>query len=258
VLFISYSSVFIAHLQEWDDNVPQHCYQTTKTSRPGDSHPVVDKIYVGITFAFTLSTLCIATIYALKSKSRQSTTHATIPATSDEQRRWFAELDLEPDSTRAAAEFKWQDASQLVQQILLNRDLLAWQMQDAVVRIALFQCPLHIYSIFALRSANEGFLDEGSTERDWGFGQIVSMVLLGTIVLTVSDGITGKLMLGDLVERDILMVIDIVEGGRARGKEVEMGIVSETNVENVAGKQSIVEHVTSQALGEDIAERWGK
>jgi hypothetical protein len=65
-------------------------------------------------------------------------------------------------------------------------------MQDMVVRIALFQSPLHIYSIFALRSANEKFLEQGSTERDWGFGQIVSMVLLGAIVLTVADGVTGE------------------------------------------------------------------
>jgi hypothetical protein len=191
-LFLSYSGVFIAHLQGWNDNVPQQCYQTTKTSRPGDPHPLVEKIYVGITFAFTLSTLCIATVYALKSKSQQPTTHATIVAVSDEQRRWFTELDSEPDPTRTAAKFNPRDAVKLARQVLLNRDLIAWQMQDMVVRVALFQSPLHIYSIFALRSANEKFLEQGSTERDWGFGQIVSMVLLGAIVLTVADGVTGE------------------------------------------------------------------
>ncbi|KAH3917180.1 hypothetical protein HBH56_053380 [Parastagonospora nodorum] len=229
-LFISYFGVFAAHLQDWNDNLPQHCYQTAKTARPGDPHPRVENIYIGITFACTLSTLCIATMYALKSRSHQRTTHATISAVSDEQRRWFAELDSAPDPTQAAAKFNRRDAGQLAQQIVLNRDLLAWQMQDMVVRVALFQCPLQIYSIFALRSANEKSLDKGSTEREWGFGQIVSMVLLGMIVLSVADGVT------DVVRREDGDVL-----------EAEMGMVSGIIVEHVPSNKPAVQTATLQA-----------
>jgi hypothetical protein len=64
--------------------------------------------------------------------------------------------------------------------------------QSLIVNVALLQCPLHIYSIFALRSSNERYLDSGGAERDWGFGQIVAMVLLGANILPVIDGIAGE------------------------------------------------------------------
>jgi hypothetical protein len=236
-LFISYFGVFAARLQDWNDDVPQHCYLTSKISRPGDPHPRVDKTYAGITFAFTLSTLCISTVYALQSKSGRRTTHVTILALSEEQRRWFtqftADRDLEPNSTGATAKFSWHDAWQLTRQLFVNRDLIAWQLQDLVIRVALFQCPLHIYSIFALRSSNEGFLDEGSTERDWGFGQIVAMVLLGAVVLTVADGVTGKL--AELLGCASLMKIDFVERGDGRGKKVMVSGFGQSIEEGIKG-----------------------
>jgi hypothetical protein len=58
----------------------------------------------------------------------------------------------------------------------------------------MLQCPLHIYSIFALRAANERFLEEGSSEREWGFGQIAAVVLLGGNILQIVDGVVGKFL----------------------------------------------------------------
>jgi hypothetical protein len=54
---------------------------------------------------------------------------------------------------------------------------------------------LHIYSIFALRTSNEQYLETGSAEKDWGFGQIVAMVLLAANILPVVDGVAGSLFL---------------------------------------------------------------
>jgi hypothetical protein len=69
--------------------------------------------------------------------------------------------DSEPDSKCAAAEFKWHDAIHLGLQMMSDRDLLA-----PIVLV------LHI----------------------------MSMVLLGTIVLTVADGVTGELMMCEAAE----------------------------------------------------------
>lgn len=57
--------------------------------------------------------------------------------------------------------------------------------------VAMLQCPLHIYSVFALRASNERYLEERRAEREWGFGQVAAMVLLGGNVLQIVDGIAG-------------------------------------------------------------------
>lgn len=57
--------------------------------------------------------------------------------------------------------------------------------------VAMMQCPLHNYSIFALRASNERFLDDGGSEHAWGFGQVAAVILLGGKVLQLVDGIAG-------------------------------------------------------------------
>lgn len=74
---------------------------------------------------------------------------------------------------------------------LLQPDL-ATNAQNFIVGVAMLQCPLHIYYIFALRASNESHLEAGGTEREWGFGQIVAIVLLGSNILPIADGITGR------------------------------------------------------------------
>ncbi|KAH7413634.1 hypothetical protein DE146DRAFT_1630 [Phaeosphaeria sp. MPI-PUGE-AT-0046c] len=230
-LFISYSAVFVARLNKWDDNMPRHCYQTANVSRPGAPRPLVDKIYVSITLACTLATLAYAAVYALSSKSRHAGTYpAAAAAGSEEIQRRIVALLSKQSVSREMAKAEFQDLVRLY-----------WQSatvdkQDALVRIALLQCPLHIYSIFALRSANERFLDEGGAEREWGFGQVVAMVLLGTMVLTIADAVS-----------------DLMEQGAPR-EQIEMGRVS-LNAECVADKQSTVVPVTSQTSDEDISRR---
>jgi hypothetical protein len=67
----------------------------------------------------------------------------------------------------------------------------ATDLQFAILQIAMLQCPLHIYSIFALRASNERYLENGSAEKEWGFGQIVALILLGGNILQFVDGVFG-------------------------------------------------------------------
>ncbi|KAH3917997.1 hypothetical protein HBI56_177680 [Parastagonospora nodorum] len=73
----------------------------------------------------------------------------------------------------------------------IGADLVASDTDIGILSLALLQCPLHIYSIFALRASNERYLDGGVSGSDWGFGQTVAMVLLGANFLSIADGITG-------------------------------------------------------------------
>jgi hypothetical protein len=77
--------------------------------------------------------------------------------------------------------------------LLLSSSLYApaTDLQYAILALAMLQCPLHIYSIFALRASNEHYL-EGGSEKEWGLGQIAAVVLLGGNILQFVDGFIGR------------------------------------------------------------------
>jgi len=65
------------------------------------------------------------------------------------------------------------------------------KVQLYVLGPVLGQLPLHIYFISAIRSVNEPLLNSGSSEQEWGFGQIVPMILLANNIIALIDGIQG-------------------------------------------------------------------
>jgi hypothetical protein len=60
-----------------------------------------------------------------------------------------------------------------------------------VLLFAAVQGPFHAYTIFTLRKDNEALLTSGFTEQQWGFGQTVAMILLGTNIIVLVNGIQG-------------------------------------------------------------------
>jgi hypothetical protein len=75
---------------------------------------------------------------------------------------------------------------------LFHRGRIWYCARAGVLLVAAAQGPLHAYSIFALRSSNEAFLTSGATEQQWGLGQTVPMILLGTNITALMNGIQGK------------------------------------------------------------------
>jgi hypothetical protein len=152
---MAYIYGFATRLQKWDNDVPSHCYKTNATARPQDVHPYVDNIYIAVTFSF----ICLSFVYAL-SLSLGS------------QKRHFQHMiPVLPLSSSMYAP--------------------ATDLQYSILAIAMLQCPLHIYSIFALRASNEHYL-EGGSEKEWGLGQIAAVVLLGGNILQFVDGFIGR------------------------------------------------------------------
>ncbi|KUJ11627.1 uncharacterized protein LY89DRAFT_722739 [Mollisia scopiformis] len=58
--------------------------------------------------------------------------------------------------------------------------------------LAALQFPLHVYSVSALRKSNEPVLNSGSSEQQWGFGQVVAMILLANNVIVLLNGIQER------------------------------------------------------------------
>jgi hypothetical protein len=172
ILFTAYMSLFVIQLRRWDNEVPLRCYKTSAVARPEDSHPHVDNIYVAVTFTFIVVSLYYALIVSLNLQTR-------LRKKLSDPVSWLEVVPL-PESSVAAFRV-----------LSMSMDTPATDLQYTLLSIAMLQSPLHIYSIFALRASNERYLEEGSSEREWGFGQIVAMVLLGGNILQVVDGVAG-------------------------------------------------------------------
>lgn len=72
--------------------------------------------------------------------------------------------------------------------LLLN---LLEQNTFMALALAILQCPVHGYMLFALRASNENHLS-GDSENQWGFGQIVPLVLFISVVTDGSQEAIGK------------------------------------------------------------------
>jgi hypothetical protein len=188
ILFIAYFSVFASQLQKWDNDVPLHCYDTKALSLPKRPHPYMDNVYVIITFFTALGSINLAGNLAIASLAHEEL------------------LKLNPTRTKLTARFEKQRPLliQIYRFVLLILDKMTNLFQVTLVQIALLQCPVHIWSIFALRFSNTDKFDDGSVEQEWGFGQIVAMVLVGATLFPIVDGVTGTVNSGEELIRDDL------------------------------------------------------
>ena len=66
-----------------------------------------------------------------------------------------------------------------------------WQCN--VVSVASLQLPLHAYSIVALRLSNGNLLSDDDDKYNWGFGQIIALIILGITLVEVFRG--GKTLI---------------------------------------------------------------
>ena len=66
--------------------------------------------------------------------------------------------------------------------------------KTSVLIITMMQYPVHVYTVFTLRIANEDRLD-GDSENNWGFGQVVALALLTSSVLQCIRTVIGKFLI---------------------------------------------------------------
>jgi hypothetical protein len=188
VLFLVYIIIFGIRLQKWDYDIPAHCYRTTYTALPKASHPYVDHIYISVTCLF----IAISFTYAISLSFG--------PQAQMLQKLWSDQIILKLQLITGSVRNRPQLSSTInalanapLPEIMAALGFQATDLQSFLLQIAMLQCPLHIYSIFALRASNEGYLENGSLEKEWGFGQTAAVISLGGNILQFVDGIAGMI-----------------------------------------------------------------
>ncbi|KAK8139462.1 hypothetical protein PG984_002842 [Apiospora sp. TS-2023a] len=220
-LHLAFTVLFGLKLRMWDNGVPGRCYNTDTISSRGAAHPYVDDIYIGITAFWLWVSMAICTAVAHENllsemKRLQDPQTAKILSRVDEPidnifRYMTAKSGLNLESLSQASK-------RLIRALLLQGRLDASRNQPKepsdsplsslstwlfaigfasplvgekkspytskiiVLGWAFIQYPVHGYMIYALRSSNEGYLS-GNSENEWGFGQIVALVLVAAMLL---------------------------------------------------------------------------
>jgi hypothetical protein len=173
ILYLVFIIFFGQQLALWDETTSGRCYNASIISDRISEHPLVDNIYLSITaFYFFGSLLMCIPLGHLTTRlfSRQS--KGSTPTVTAKSRTWAI-------LSRIAAH---------------NHEtyLLFSGNHEGVLSLAFVQYPLHCYMIYALRASNEQFLTGGS-ENEWGFGQIVALILVVSTILDMMKAVAGKL-----------------------------------------------------------------
>ncbi|KAK2743478.1 hypothetical protein FQN55_007249 [Onygenales sp. PD_40] len=152
-LYFIFGVIFYLHMMHWDPSKPGQCY-----SPSGYTRLWTDQIYLLIIREFFYVALTLTLIY----RWRRS-------------RLWrnVARMLRTLLYGKTIAEARWKEPV----------DAWICECRWTVLTLAMIQFPLHLYSVVAMRRANEGLLEGGGEENRWGFGQVVAIIMLaGTLI----------------------------------------------------------------------------
>ncbi|KAK8124261.1 uncharacterized protein PG998_000020 [Apiospora kogelbergensis] len=217
-LYLAFTILFGLKLQSWDDGSSGRCYNASRTSDPTAAHPLVDHIYLGITAFYLFGSLAMCRSVAPDTfrdaiKGLGQSFAAMVERLDQIDRPGprfmadFSKLMIESWKTLERLISKYRVlqvvfATFLPRQIKMkppfsdssnntsrlddilefyqaNSNASPYKARVTILTLALAQYPVHGYMVYALRASNEKFLS-GSSENEWGFGQIVAMTLVGS------------------------------------------------------------------------------
>lgn len=230
-LYLAFTILFGLKLQSWDDGSSGRCYNASRTSDPTAAHPLVDHIYLGITAFYLFGSLAMCRSVA-PDTFRDATkglgqSFAAMVERLDQIDRPgprfmadFSKLMIESWKTLERLISKYRVlqvvfATFLPRQIKMkppfsdssnntsrlddilefyqaNSNASPYKARVTILTLALAQYPVHGYMVYALRASNEKFLS-GSSENEWGFGQIVAMTLVGSTLFECFKAWAGKI-----------------------------------------------------------------
>lgn len=81
----------------------------------------------------------------------------------------------------------------VIEGVLLG-DRIPIGRESSIITISLLHFILHVYMVIALRISNHGLLKNASLEQEWGFGQILALVMLGSTVVGCARSFEGMTM----------------------------------------------------------------
>ncbi|RMJ04789.1 hypothetical protein CDV36_014540 [Fusarium kuroshium] len=202
LLFLPFCAFLGTKLKNWDEKVPGRCYNTGLTASPDSMHPLAGMIYLGITCFWSITALVCC--FNSKLDPYRSTTFPTESLQRGvEQLKTYMLDSLLRDiqsinQTRGgdyAGFFHWNPIFLVPQCFFTFLYLLFHPKAEyqvwALLPLAMAQYPLHLYMVIAIRIRNERFL-EGDSENDWGFGQIIALVLCAATCIECIRGVSDK------------------------------------------------------------------
>lgn len=65
--------------------------------------------------------------------------------------------------------------------------------QGAILFYGLLKFILHVYMVTSVHIANQGLLDNASLEQQWGFGQILPLIMAGSTVVECAKSLEGRI-----------------------------------------------------------------
>ncbi len=70
---------------------------------------------------------------------------------------------------------------------------LRWQKE--IIYVGILQFILHVYILVALRTANQPLLDNAALEDQWGFAQVIAIMMLVATLLECAKSVEGELVI---------------------------------------------------------------
>lgn len=64
-------------------------------------------------------------------------------------------------------------------------------VQEGILTISIAQFILHVYMVISLRISNHSLLKDASLEQEWGFGQVLALVMLGSTLMECARSLEG-------------------------------------------------------------------
>jgi hypothetical protein len=193
VLYLIFVILFGITLSKWNYDEPGRCYNTHLIAMSSSSHPSVDRIYLGISCVYTLSSFYIVFFFSRAFKSHLASTNPADAALDNKREQPSAEAMAKEARRKKVTETEAYPSPGTMLKVLRSGDkrsinhFLLGQMRFSVVFIALLQYPLHLYMAVAIRVSNQPYL-EGESENTWAFGQIVALVLLVPVIKECAEG----------------------------------------------------------------------
>lgn len=197
MLYLVYVILFGLALGKWHVDKFGYCYRYKGIATSDSSHPKVDQIYLGITCLYMFALL--STSYT-ETHGSPGSLHSSFPALSSVGleiglRKWFVSLRDRYNSVRVFKEPKY--ASILERLLARYIWLYSLSLRIGIVCVTVGQYLLHLYMVWAIRSANRVHL-QGDSEDTWGFGQVVALIQILPVLKGCTENCIGKTLIRDL------------------------------------------------------------
>lgn len=158
IVYLIFTIVFCVHLALYDDATPGRCYNALLTSSPTATHPAHDYIYIAITGCWFYLLLAGCLAVAIRTNRKLSS--------------------CSNGNEVALSQVEW-----------VFRKTPKVEVEGLVILFSSFLYPVHLWSAISLRQANQTLLTPSGGENHWGFGQMVTLVMIAGVVIECCKGV---------------------------------------------------------------------